>query len=230
MSEQATQQPQIEVLKTERPPQPMSGDSIIANPDIAYDTAIVLPVSPDEAWAGRFGITRMGAVTEGYAGPLLPARFDQILPEHMRSLPADAPEPKRLKVGDSIPDGHKDDRATVVQLDEEARTMVLDMQWTSKNHKPGLHYTWQLTVEPGESDNTAMVVARTRMENIKHNRAGQLVFPYIDRYAMKIVGEAISRDDSAPLPKQTMKQKIGSKALQATGTFKTARARHSTKR
>lgn len=221
--------PNIEILNPEEASLPMSGDSIIANPDVSYDTAIIVPTSVDEAWSGRFGITRMGMVGEGFAGPLLPQRLDPIMPEQFRSLPANAPEPKRLQVGDTMPDGHRDDRAKVVELDDEEMTMVFETKWTSKTEKPALHYTWQLTVRAGAEDNTAVILARTRMENVKHSRVGQAIFPRADRYAMRMIGEGVSRDDTAPVSRDTLKQRLGSKAILSAGKLKTFKSQRSTK-
>lgn len=203
---------------------PMSGDGIIPQPDAAWDTTIVVQKPLDEAWSGRFGITRMGAVGEGYAGLLLPQRLDPLLPEHLRSLPKDAThEPKRLQVGDTIPDSHKDDRSEVVELDDDHRTIVFETRWKSENSKPGLHYTWQVTARPGETEGTTELIARTRMENLKRPALGRLLWPRIDRFAMKFIGEGISRDDSLPEPRATMGRRLGNLAIKTAGKIKARR-------
>lgn len=194
----------------------MSGDVIIPNPDLAWDTSVVVSKPPDQAWAGRYGIIRMGSVQDGLAGPLLPQRFDPVLPLHMRSLAADAPEPRRLQVGDMVPDGYPGSVGTVVELDDELRTMVIDTQWPSKKDRPGLHYTWQLTVEPGTEDDSSILVARTRMEHVTHKTVGRL-WPRVDRYAMRLVAEGVSRDDLAPTSPPTLGRKLGAFAIIAAG-------------
>lgn len=194
----------------------MSGDTIIPSPDLAWDTPVVVSKTAEEAWAGRYGITRMGSTQDGLAGPLLPRRFDPVLPPHMRSLAVDAPEPRRLQVGDTIPDGYPNSVGTVIELDDERRTMVIDTLWPSKKGRPGLHYTWQLTVEPGAEEGTSVIVARTRMENVVHTTVGRL-WPKVDTYAMRLIAEGVSRDDLAPTAPATLRQKLGAYAVTATG-------------
>lgn len=200
----------------------MTGDAIISNPDLAWDTPVVVTKTPDEAWAGRYGITRMGSVEDGLAGPLLPQRFDPVLPPHMRSLVADAAEPRRLQVGDTVPDGYPGSVGTVVELDDEQKTMVIDTIWPSKKGKPGLHYTWQLTVEPGAEEGTSTILARTRMEHVAHKTVGKL-WPSVDRYAMRLIVEGVSRDDQAPQTPATLRQKLGTRAIAAAGRIKDRR-------
>lgn len=195
---------------------PMSGDAIIANPDLAWDTTVVVPKTPDEAWAGRYGIIPMGSVEDGLAGPLLPQRFDPVLPPHMRSLAVDAPEPRRLRIGDTVPDGKPGSVGTVVELDDERKTMVIDTQWPSKKGRPGLRYTWQLTVGPGMEDGTSLVTARTRMEHVTHKAIGKM-WPAADRYAMRLVAEGVGRDDWAPEATPTLQRKIGAYAIGTAG-------------
>lgn len=213
-----TQQAPIQEVVT-----PMSGDTIIPEPDLAWDTPVAVPKSPEEAWSGRYGITRMGSVEDGLAGPLLPQRFDPVIPPHMRSLAADAPEPRQLQVGDTIPDGYPGSVGTVVEINDELKTMVVDTWWPSKKGKPGLHYTWQLTVEPGADADTSTIIARTRMENVAHKAAGKL-WPTVDRYAMRLIAEGVGRDDAAPKAPLTLRQKLGSNALAAAGKVRDKRA------
>ena len=195
----------------------MSGDIIIPHPDLAWDTPVETSRTPDEAWAGRYGVTRIGSIEDGLAGPLLPQRFDPVLPPHMRSLAADAPEPRRLQVGDTVPDRYPGSVGTVVEIDDEQRTMVIDTQWPSKNGKPGLHYTWQLTVRQGVGDNgTSTIVARTRMENVTHKTVGR-IWPKVDAYAMRLIAEGVGRDDLAPRAPSSLRQKFGARVIAATG-------------
>ncbi len=192
----------IEILPqaSESSSAPMSGDYIIEHPEAAWDTTVIVPVSPEEVWSGRLGITRMGPLSEGGAGVPLPPRLDKYLPggklKDFRSLPDDAPMPRELHVGDSVPDGHKDDRAVVVERDDGARTIVFDMQWSPKGEQPGLHYTWQLQVEEGSASGTTNLTARTRMEHLKRPELWAKFGPGIDRSAMKLISEGIARDES----------------------------------
>lgn len=202
MPEQISRPPQIEVLKPEEAPLPMSGDSIIANPDVAYDTSVIVPLSIEEVWSGRLGITRMGPLDENGAGLPTPPRLDKYFRGEkirgFRSLPDDAPIPRQLEVGDSMPDGHKDDRAVLVERDDEARSMVFDMQWTPKPGKvDALHYTWQLWLTEGETPGTTILTARTRMENISHPEIWAKYAPRADQMAMRVIAEGITRDDPA---------------------------------
>lgn len=209
MSE-AYQQPAQETVPA------MSGDGIIADPDLAWDTSVVVSRSPDKAWAGRYGITRMGSVEDGLAGPLLPQRFDPVLPPHMRSLAADAPEPRRLQIGDTVPDGKPGSVGTVVELDDGRKTIVIDTQWPSNKGRPGLRYTWQLTVEPGVEDDTSVIVARTRMVGVAHKSVGK-IWPIADKYAMRLIAEGVGRDDLAPQAPLTLRQRLGARAMAAVG-------------
>ncbi len=193
----------------------MSGDAIIAEPDLVWDTTLPVAKPPDEAWAGRYGITRMGSVQDGLAGPLLPRRFDPVLPPHMRSLAKDAPAPRRLRLGDMVPDGKPGSIGTVVELDDERRTMVIDTQWPSKHDKPGLRYTWQLNVIPYK-DNTSLLVARTRMVHVAHKTVGR-VWPLADWYAMRLIAEGVERDDLAPEAPPTLCRKLGAYAMVVAG-------------
>lgn len=179
----------------------MSGDHIIEHPQVAWDTTVTVPATPEEVWSGRLGVTRMGPLSEGGAGVPLPPRLDKYLwggkLADFRSLPNDAPLPRQLQVGDSVPDGHKDDRAIVTERDDEARTVVFDMQWSSKGEKPGLHYTWQLQVQEGDVPGTTNLTARTRMENLKRPDLWTKLGPGMDRSAMKLISEGIARDEES---------------------------------
>lgn len=181
---------------------PMSGDSIIEHPDVSYDTRVIVPLSVEEVWSGRLGITRMGPLDENGAGLPTPPRLDRYFRggkiSQFRSLPDDAPLPRQLEVGDSMPDGHKDDRALLVERDDEARSMVFDMQWTPKPGKQdALHYTWQLWLTEGETPGTTILTARTRMENIAHPEVWAKYAPRADQMAMRVIAEGITRDDVA---------------------------------
>lgn len=203
---------------------PMSGDQIIQNPDVAYDTTVTLPIDAVRAWSGRFGITRMGEVGNGYAGPLLPQRYDPILNEELRSLPADAEEPKRLSVGDEITDGKGPVR--VLEIDDENQIILFESIYPSEGGKEPMHYTWQIKVSEGDEPNSAVVFSRTRMENLQHPKLGRFLWPKVDKTAMKILGEGIARDDS-DTSKQPLKKRIGTKALAAAGkarAYKKSRA------
>lgn len=161
----------------------------------------------------------MGSVEDGLAGPLLPQRFDPVLPPHMRSLVTGAPEPRRLRIGDTVPDGYPGSVGTLVGLDDERRTMVIDTWWPSKKGTPGLHYTWELTVEPGAENDTSTLIAKTRMEHVVHKRVGKKLWPLIDRYAMRLIAEGVSRDDLAPKAPPTLRQQLGTRVIAAAGVW-----------
>ena len=191
----------------------MSGDYIIEHPDVELNTSVVVPRPPQEVWAGRLGITRMGPIGEGGAGVPIPPRLDKYLVgkklREFRSLPDDAPLPRQLQVGDSVPDGHKDDRAVVVERDDEARSILFDMQWSPRKGKEGLHYTWQLLAEEGENPGTTNLTARTRMENVKHPELWARFGPSIDRSAMKLISEGITREEpNTAESKQKLRRQI----------------------
>lgn len=203
----------------------MSGDQIIQNPDTAYDTVITIPIDPERAWSGRFGITRMGEVGNGYAGLLLPQMYDPILNEDLRSLPVGADEPKRLAVGDTIIDGKGD--VKVVEIDEDTKTILFESAYSSENGIP-MHYTWQIRVIEGGGENSSSIISRTRMENLKYPKFGKFLWPKIDKHAMKIMGEGIARDDS-DTSKKPLKKRIGAKALVGAGKLRDYKKRRSQK-
>jgi hypothetical protein len=155
----------------------------------------------------------MGEVRDGYAGLLLPPKYDPILNEEFRSLPVDAAEPKRLEVGDVITDGKGN--VQVMEIDEDTRTILFESVYSSENGKP-MHYTWQIKIEEGSDGNSSDITSRTRMENLKHPKVGRVLWPKIDRHAMKILGEGIARDDS-DTSKQSLREKIGANALIGMG-------------
>jgi hypothetical protein len=86
----------------------------------------------------------------------------------------------------------------VVQLDDAAKTIVFETQYAEKDGKPGLHYTWQLSLEAADTPGTTNLTARTRMENVKRTDLTTKLAPTADRIAMKIVGAGLMRDDTAP--------------------------------
>ena len=128
-----------EVGKREAAEVPMSGDSIIEKPDVAWDTTIVVPRGLEEVWSGQFGLTRVGLVDEGGHGMGFPQKLDPVLPKKFRSLPDGAPLPYQLRIGDSVPDGHKDDRAIVREIDYEGseRAIVFETRWGESEHRGG---------------------------------------------------------------------------------------------
>lgn len=206
---------------------PMSGDHIIPNPDVAYDTVVTLPIDAERAWSGRFGVTRMGEVGKGYAGLLLPQRFDPILNEDLRSLPVGADEPRRLAVGDVITDGKGDVR--VVEIDEDTSTILFESVYApgAGQNKP-MHYTWQIRVGAGEAEGTTVMTSRTRMEGLKYPRIGRLLWPKVDTFASRILAEGIARDD-ADTSKPPLRRIIGIKALAAAGKVRDLKRKRSRK-
>lgn len=193
----------------------MSGDTIIQNPDVAYDTLINVPITPELAWSGRFGVARMGEVGKGYAGLLLPQMYDPILRDDLKSLPVGADEPKRLVVGDVITDGKGD--VAVLEIDEQTRTILFESVYFSESEgsKP-MHYTWQIRIGNGIEGKSATMLSRTRMADLKNPRLGKFLWPKVDRIAMKILAEGIARDDS-DITRPPLKRIIGAKALLAAG-------------
>lgn len=195
----------------------MSGDDIIVNPEVAWDTTIVVPKPLDEVWEGRYGVSRMGAVDEGYAALALPRRYDPMLSKKLRSLPVGGPLPKQLVEGDAIPDGHGSDRAVVRYINSEGpeKSVVFETEWTKKDGTKGLHYVWEVSAKEGDSPDQTIVTTRTYMENLKHPRAAALFGPSIDRFAMKLVGEGLARDDTDPSTTLGWRQKYGKSAVAA---------------
>lgn len=193
----------------------MSGDYIIQAPDVAYDTTVTLAVSADQAWSGRFGVTRMGEVESGYAGLLLPQMYDPILREDLRSLPVGADDPKQLSVGDVITDGKGN--VKVVEVDDETRTILFESVYDadSSGDKP-MHYTWQIRISQGENTDSAVMLSRTRMENLKNPKLGRFIWPRVDRVANRVLAKGIERDDSNAAPKP-LKARAGALAIVATG-------------
>jgi|GEM_PF-3463675 len=202
----------------------MSGDLIIQNPEVAYDTVVDLRVSADKAWSGRFGVTRMGEVADGYAGLLLPQIYDPILRENLRSLPEGADEPKQLEVGDVITDGKGD--VQVVEIDDETRTILFESVYSPQSDgKKPMHYTWQIRIEKGVDGGPPTMLSRTRMEDLKNPRAGKFLWPRVDKMAVKILAEGIARDDS-DTSRKPLKSRLGARAINGAGkiaTYKRAR-------
>lgn len=203
----------------------MSGDHIIENPDVAYDTTVSLAVPPQQAWSGRFGVTRMGEVENGYAGLLLPQMYDPILREDLRSLPVGADEPKRLTVGDVITDGKGN--VKVLEIDDETKTILFESvyDFESASAKP-MHYTWQIRICEGNDSNSALMLARTRMEHLKNPRLGRFIWPRVDKIASKVLAKGIERDDSDTSRKH-LKTRLGAKAISAAGKARDYRQKRS---
>lgn len=168
----------------------LSGDSIITRPDAAWDTSITVDGTPEEVWKW---LSRIGLSSEGGAGYAMPNSVDRLLKERYRSMHGNIDGIRQVQVGDELKDG-PNSVARVVEIDDsgEQKTMVLDAKWPMrKNGRPGIHYSWQVVVEPNSLGSTD-VLARTRMADLKNPRLMRLIGPPSDRWAMGLMRRGLN--------------------------------------
>lgn len=193
-----------------------TGDSLIDNPDAEWILSTDFPVSKDELWSGRMGITRIGPGNEGYAGYLLPENLHQMVKDSKLDyvLPADdkkdSPElPRQLKVGDSIKDGNGSEKATVIILDDDTKHMLLESKWYEDTDRKPMHYTWEVFAVDGDEINSSKLITKMRMNGMKYPKTWQKIGPLADRLVMELARHTITGNTV----QQNYPRKIGAAAL-----------------
>jgi hypothetical protein len=123
-------------------PLPKPDGARIPNPDVEWVTHVEVPGSPDEIWNT---LKTMGPQDEGYGGYFLAAPgsiVNTVLPKKFKSPPTGETPRRQLELGDRFPDGHKGrggkfDLSEVVELDNVARSIKFETQWTPSEQKTG---------------------------------------------------------------------------------------------
>lgn len=210
----------------------LSGDRIIPQPDAAWDTKVAVDGPPEEVWKW---LSRIGLDSEGGAGYAMPRNVDRILPERYRSMHGGIDAVRQVEVGDELKDGPKS-VARVVEVDGtgDDKTMVLDAKWPErKGGRPGIHYSWQVVVEPNDKGGTD-ILARTRMADLKNPKLMRRIGPASDRWAMGLLrrglNERISGNSESSEATNRKLKRLSMTAVGIGGLAAIAAVRHSRSR
>lgn len=180
---------QLHMPPEEDSPRTLSGDYIIAEPDAAWDTAVTVPGEVEAIWAW---VSRLGLVAEGGAGWPMPDRLSRRMPERYRAVQTSPEEFRQLQVGDTVKDGpHSVAQVALLEDRGPTKSIVFASQWPDRRGRPGIHYSWQLTVGENPEGGTD-ILARTRMANLKHTALTQQFGPWLDQKALELIGEGLA--------------------------------------